>query len=282
MAAGPLRRTLVAIGAVVTDETGLRMKRTVLLACLPLCLAEAGQSQVLVDRPVQLTGTDQEAQVRGITTSAIGEHPLNASVEQEGMFRAANAVFSEVWTVSLPMLSQAEAGTVIHLVAPAMWNDVVLLSVNGAAPLPLLMPADGILVPATPVAGAPLTVVHAGDHYQQLDGSTHLLRACPDGMSAVNDQYCIDQVERPLAAFLDAVSTCAALGRRLCSWAEHHAACTRRVELGLENMNNDWEWTNNTSNEDNSVRMVAFGSCTNAGNRLLTAAPATFHCCFTR
>lgn len=101
-------------------------------------------------------------------------------------------------------------------------------------------------------------------------------------MSAVNDQYCIEQVERPLATFLDAVSTCASLGRRLCSWAEHHAACTRRVELGLENMNNDWEWTNNTSNEDNSVRMVAFGNCTNAGNRLLTAAPATFHCCFTR
>lgn len=258
------------------------MVRPALLSCLSLLLATAGPGQVRVDRPVQLSGTASDAQVFGIVPSVDGEDPLNTQGEQAGTFRTATVTYTDVWTVSLSALSQAEAGTVIHLVAPAEWNDAVFLAVNGAPPLPLLMPSDGLLMPATPEPGEPLTVVHAGDHYQQLDGAVHRVRPCPDGMSAVNEQYCIEQLERPVASFLDAVTACAALGRRLCSWAEHYAACARRVELGLENMNNDWEWTNNTSNEDNSVRMVAFGSCTNAGNRLLTAAPATFHCCFTR
>jgi hypothetical protein len=281
MVAGRPLPTPAGIGAAVTDEPRVRM-RPVLTACSLFLLAGSIQGQVRSDRPVQLNGTPQQAQLLGISASTTGVAPLNAQGEQQGVFRMANAVFTDTWSVTLPSLPQAAAGTVMHLVPPAAWNGPVFLSVNGAPPLPLLMPADGMLVPALPAPGQPMTVVHAGDHYQQMDGTVHGVLPCPDGMSAVNEQYCIEQVERNAAPFLDAASTCASLGRRLCSWAEHHAACTRRVELGLGNMNNDWEWTNNTSNEENSVRMVAFGSCTNAGNRLLTAAPATFHCCFTR
>jgi hypothetical protein len=101
-------------------------------------------------------------------------------------------------------------------------------------------------------------------------------------MATVNEQFCIEPANRP-AALLDAASvSCANLGRRICSWAEFHAACARQGELGVSTTSNDWEWTNNTANEDLNARVVKLNDCGSAGTRNAVTVAAPFRCCYTR
>lgn len=240
-------------------------------------------AQVTVDRPIILNGTSNEArQVTGLAPDTDPGAALNTSTERSGLHRYSLPTPSTTWSIDLASLPDAVAGTQLNLVVPDGEDAAVLVSVNGAEALPLEWMSGLPVLGSELQAGGTISVVHSGTSYQMLSGASRRIRNCPVDMIAVNTQFCVDTAESAATDFVQASLACAALGKRMCSWAEHHAACADRIVLGLSAMNDGWEWTNNTSNEDNSVRMVGYSTCTNAGNRLMTGPAAAYHCCFTR
>lgn len=239
-------------------------------------------SQTYTDRPLVIAdGPLEQRQLLGAPASSAPTEVLSSATEQAGVHRFNASVSSSTWDVPLVSLTDARPGTQLVLIAPEMGSEAVLIGLNGNLPLPLeWVPGEAVL--GTDLdAGTAVSVIYTGSSFQMLNGAELRRRDCPSGMAAVNTQYCIDQNENTASDLVQASITCATAGKRLCYWGEYHAACVVSASLGITSMTDNWEWTNNTSNEDNSVRRVGYGSCTNAGNGLMTGS-ATFHCCFTR
>ncbi|MCW5898864.1 MAG: hypothetical protein KIT10_06305 [Flavobacteriales bacterium] len=248
-----------------------------LLGCGTAC------AQVRVDRAVTLTGTlTEDRQVLGLPASTSPWRVLSAATEQDGTHRFADPVAGAVWQAEVPSLPEGPVvGTQLIIRAPGPLKTQVQLQVNGLGPFPLTLQGQ---VPFTGEAlseGEPLSLVFDGTGFQVLNGTLRTLRACPDDMVAVNDAYCIDQVQHATAFWYDAVLACASEGKRLCSWGEFYVACTYREELGVPDLFGDSEWTNNTANFSNVVRVVG-AFCQGAGAATTTSTPRAYHCCLTR
>jgi hypothetical protein len=257
------------------------MRNTALL--LAALFASSGFAQLEVDRPLQLEGpTPLTRQVTGLDTIAALGAVLTAAVEQQGSHRHALAEAGSVWSASIPALDAPQPGTHITIAVPDGAAGEAWLQVNGGAAEPLIL-APGVPFDATGASsGTVLSLVHNGSAWQVMNGRQDALIACPPEMAAVNGQFCVERAQRPSAIMPDAVAACAAQGKRLCTWGEFVAACQRRTALGLLNPSSDWEWTGNSANEENSVRMVRLANCTSAGTRFLTGPAGPYRCCLSR
>jgi len=247
------------------------------LVCINVTWAQTRMDKSLIIAD----GTEVQRQVTGVPGSTVQQEILATSTEQQGEHRFSTGSTSNSWEIILPSLTEPSPGTQLVLIAPEMGPGAITLVVNGAPALPLEWAPGDVLLGSAIDAGVPLSVVHTGSAYQVLNGAELRIKDCPAGMVAVNTQYCIDLSENVASDFVQASITCASSGKRLCYWGEFHSACVVSGALGITGMTDNWEWTNNTSNEDNSVRRVGYGSCTNAGNGLMTGS-ATYHCCYTR
>lgn len=254
--------------------------RIALLALLPPL---ASAAQIEVDHTIILDGAaSEERQVTGLEPSQAPGDALTAGTEQEGALRYAEPSAGSVWNVTLPGLDEPMAGTHITLKVPTGVAGAVMIQLNGGAESPVEWE------PGTPVdagelqEGFILSLVYNGDAWQAMNGRVHQLRQCPGTMVPVNGQFCIDPFQRSATDFATAVNNCATASRRMCTWGEFIAACQHRTELGLQNPSSDWEWTNNSANEANNVRMVKLSNCELAGTRHMASPPAPYRCCFTR
>lgn len=245
----------------------------------------AAQAQVFSDRPLILTGSAvTERQVTGLEAPQIGADLQTAGVEGPGQYRVAGTVSGNSWSAELPALSVPQAGTQVVLRTPLTLPGSITLLLNTSGPYAVLM-GDGSALDGTDLAeGLFLSLVFDGSAFRVLNGAADLPRTCSTGLVPVNRQFCMETAQRTPKNFFDAALECHADGLRLCRWGEFYAACTRATELGLLQMTDGWEWTNNSSNEDNSVRIVgASGQCMSAGNALASgSADRTFRCCSSR
>ena len=240
--------------------------------------------QVHVDKPIILTGnTPTSRQFEGIDPTVIPAEAQSATVEQSNAHRLALAGAGPVWSGAITGLDGAPtAGTNIVVVPPAApGSGVVYLSVNGAGPFAVLTRPGTPLLAETLNGMTPLSLVFDGADFHLMNGGAHLLRDCPPGMLAVTRQFCVEQDERPPVSFYEAARICALDNKRLCSWGEWYDACQRRVELGLLNMNNNWEYVDDTANEDLSVRIVG-PSCGQCGAWYVSNPYQAYRCCSTR
>ena len=241
-------------------------------------------AQVLVDKPIVLDGAgpDQQ-QVTGAEPTPEAGAILVTTTEVAGSHRHSTPSDAATWMIDLPAAPGVpQAGTHLLVRVPAAGAGPLALMVNGAGPYGVERSPGEPLDGSTLLTGQELSLVFDGSVFQTLNGTTRTRRPCPSGMVTVNEQFCIEPANRP-AALLDAASvTCANLGRRICSWAEFHAACARQGELGVSTTSNDWEWTNNTANEDLNARVVKLNDCGNAGTRNAVTVAAPFRCCYTR
>jgi hypothetical protein len=246
-------------------------------------LACTAMGQVEIDRPVELIGASAaERQVTGLDTVASASAALTAHVEQSGSHRHAFAASGTVWSVSIPALTAPQPGTHITVAVPEGSTGEAWIAVNASDPAAIIL-APGIMLDATGLeTGYVLSLVHNGSEWQVMNGLLDRLGACPADMAAVNGQFCIERAQRTSLLMVDAVAVCAAQGKRLCTWGEFVAACQRRADLGLLNPSSDWEWTGNSSNEENNVRMTKLSNCTMAGHRNMTGPAAPYRCCLTR
>ncbi|MEZ4739553.1 MAG: hypothetical protein R2818_09435 [Flavobacteriales bacterium] len=259
-------------------------RRTIIAMSLVLCSAAELSAQVSVDGPILLTGTtNEDRQVTGLPSSTGPDHVLTAGVVQGGAAEYAAAVNGTSWNIDLPAFGTSpSAGTHLIVRAPAPSAGPIQLQLNGSGPYPVLrglQPMNGTEL----TEGRLLSLVFDGSAFQVLNGKADQRRDCPTNMVDVNGQFCMELTERGSTDFFTAALNCSAQDRRMCSWSEFHVACLRATELALTGMTNNWEWTNNTANEDNSVRVVGSGSCISAGNGIsVGSVPRTYRCCYTR
>lgn len=244
-------------------------------------LGALSHAQVIVDKAVILDGPS--GRVRGLESSIAPGAALNAETLQTNAAQTASTVAGNTWTIDLPAFGPTpDNGAQLVVEVPMLSDEPVGIILNGNGPLPLLH--EGVPMNGTElVAGSLLSIVLANGNFHVLNGSHDLRRACPSGTVLVNDQYCIEPTEHGSGDYFQAGLACAASGLRLCTWAEFVLACDRSLELQLTGMTNSWEWTNNTSNEDNSGRIAGLNSCVSAGNWLSTgSSPIAYRCCYTR
>lgn len=262
----------------------LQSMKKLLLCLFTAAACFSAAAQVQVDRRIELTGADDAArQVTGLDTTTAPGQALTAAVAQRGEYRHAVASPGAAWSVQLPSLNDLQAGTHITIAVPGE-NPAgdAFLQVNGGSLLPVVW-APGVPLDASTVdEGMVLSLVFNGSEWQRMNGIDDRLRPCPPEMSAVNGQFCVDRAQRSSQPFDVAANICAAESKRLCSWGEFIAACQRRTALGLLNPSSDWEWTGDSANEENSVRMVKLANCTSAGTRNMFTPAAPYRCCLTR
>jgi hypothetical protein len=256
-----------------------------LLHMLLAVLLGAGLSaQVRVDRPINLTGsTAGDRQVHGVPDSTTAQDLMNSAVEVAGSHRTATAQAGNVWAIQLDALAQAPAaGTHVLVHAPAPAGGPVQLTVNGHGPYDVRYGDGGMLEGSAIPAGSVLSLVHDGTAFQVTNGTGSTLRPCPAGTVAVNEQFCVQQQRHPEQLFFfDAIEACGAQGLRLCTWGELYLACANSSALGIAQLPGGWEWTDQTANEQGSVRIATNGSCFQASTSLTTVA-RYLRCCASR
>lgn len=250
-----------------------------------LALAGALRAQVAIDKSIQLVAPDEsQRQVIGVPTLAEPSAVQAADQEQSNAHRIAPVtVQAAVWVANIESLTSSPApGTHIVVIAPEQpAAGEVQVMVNGNGPFEVVHRIGDPLIGDDIAAGSPLSLVFDGTRFHALSGSAHRRRDCPEGMKAVTDQFCTEIDERTAEPFFDAALTCTQAGRRLCTWGEWINACQLRTSLGLLNMINNWEFTDDTANEDNTVRFAG-PSCTQAGTFLVNNGGQAYRCCLTR
>jgi len=263
----------------------MNMTNAYRLVLFLLCWPVVGAAQVQIDGPLRATGsTPVDRQVTGLQEPVIAGAPQTAGIEQSGAHRVAEPLPGATWVVTLPLLSVApQPGTHVVVKAPAATNGPVALAVNGNGPYALitnsLQPING----ETIVPGTMLSLVFDGTAFQTMNGEGYARRTCPEGSAAVNEQFCMEIDQHPASNLYQAMLSCGDQGMRLCTWGEFYAACVNAATLGLNAMTNDWEWTNDASNEIGSARVVGLGSCGAAGNSIVVnSIDRSFHCCWSR
>ncbi len=257
-----------------------------LLPLLPLLFLSALVSaQVMVDRPVLLTAPmPEDRQITGLPDTVRNDAVLTAATERKGHYRLASPGTGNVWSITLDALTTAPvAGTHLVVIAPPPTSGDVDLLVNGHGPYALLASAGVRAAGDAIPAGTALSVVMDGTAFQILNTDVRPLRPCPEGTVAVNDRLCIEVAEHGAVDFFAAAGTCGTQGMRLCGWGEFVVACQQADAIGMLNVADNWEWTNDASNENNCARVVGAGSCLSAGNAFVTEnIPRAFRCCYTR
>ncbi len=245
-------------------------------------------AQIKVDRAIELNSTDPaQRQITGVPSIVAPDAVINAATELNNAHRSSEPAGGALWQIDLQGLDQAPIpGTQLLVRSPAPMNGSLQVMVNEHGPFNVTYGnatnIDGNWIPE----GTILSIVFDGNGFQLMNGSPRIPRGCPEGLVAVNEQFCIQVDRSPQQEFWDSIQTCGSQGLRLCSWGEFYSACTDAAVLGLQNMPSVWEWTNNTANEDYGVRIAGNGTCAAAATGIATtgdpSAAKYFRCCFTR
>ncbi|MCB9170769.1 MAG: hypothetical protein H6597_03700 [Flavobacteriales bacterium] len=260
------------------------------VALIVIFIAFKAQAQILVDRPIVLSGaTDQQHQVTGLSDATATGDALNERTARSAGYRyvEANGTAAHwdlapdpAWTDTLP------AGADLIVRVMQINTGPVDALVNGLGPFPVVKEAGGLLDSADLVPGRMAQLVFDGTVFQLIGQSspTSAPRPCPSGAVAVDDQFCIEVQQHDTMNFREAAITCGDLGGRLCTWGMYYVACAHATEFGIGDLSgDDWEWTNNSANGDGLVRVVGQYSCGSAATSNAMTPPArSFHCCFLR
>lgn len=244
-----------------------------------------GVAQIRVDRPIEFNSVDPEKrQLQGVPSQISPDAVLNADIELSGQHRIAQPASGSLWQIDLASVDQApSAGMHIIVKAPLPVNGPLQVMINEHGPFPIVHGPNTNVDAASVPDGTMLSLVYDGTAFQLMNGVGRSPLECPSGMIPVNDQFCISSAKfSEQLEFWDAIESCGAIGQRLCSWGEYYSACSNAAMLGIMDMPSGWEWTNQTANEDGSVRIAGNSNCTNATTSPPIGDPMFYRCCFTR
>ena len=241
-------------------------------------------AQVAVDKPIELSGAPGDRNVSGLPDGTATDHALNASTLQVGAYSYAVASGADALVVSLtPALASPIAGTNLLVKITAPNTGAVTIAVNGSSPYALRKNGSADLEAGDLQPGMMASLVFDGVLFHLTNARRIERRSCPSGFVQVNELYCIEPTAHDTVYLDDASLICGNLNARVCSWGEWYHACTQAGNLGLQNMGNQWEWTNSTANGVGAARVVGATSCTHAGvGPAYDTLARKFRCCYDR
>jgi len=245
---------------------------------LALCLcAGATMAQVLLDKSVHFTGTENERTVQDLAA------PTDAtSLLSVGTWVSGAAIWAEASNVgnTLQLTTQPatplQAGSILRFTASASIHGALLVQVDGATPKPLVRP-DGLPpVMGQVILGMVAEVFHDGIRFVLMNSASS---ECPPNTIQVNGRYCIDANAGPALGFYEAVDRCALRGGKLCRWDEYHHACAV-LGVQLQGMFNDWEWIDDTANHTHLASQAGRTTCMSQQTASSLVTPTSSRCCY--
>lgn len=105
-------------------------------------------------------------------------------------------------------------------------------------------------------------------------------KSCPQGFVQVNSNYCIETNESTATNYFQASANCIDKNAQLCNYAEWYFACYNSASLGISNMTNNYEWLDDTTNEDLQIRVVGSTACYIMANLNSTSGNLSYRCCY--
>lgn len=258
------------------------MKYTIALPLMVLC--SFAQAQLAVDKAIVLSGGAGARHVTGLPDGTGPDHALNAGALLAGNYLYCQASGTNVLTANTnPSFPVPVAGQNLMVAITAANSGPVTLAVNGAPAVGVLKNGGQPLETGDLQPGMVASLVFDGSAYQLTNARRIARRDCPSGFTQVTELYCIEPVSRDTVQLDSASFACGSIDARVCTWGEWYFACTKAGDLGLQNMGNQWEWTNSTANGVGAARVVGATSCTHSGTGpAFNAGPRRFRCCYDR
>lgn len=258
------------------------MKYAIALPIMVCC--SFAHAQLVVDKPILLSGGAGERHVAGLPDGTAPDHALNASALLAGNYLYCQASGANALTANTnPTFAAAVAGQNLLVVITAANSGAVTIAVNGTAAVDVVKNGGQPLEAGDLQPGMVASLVFDGSAYQLTNARRLARRDCPSGFTQVTDLYCIEPTAHD-TLYLDSASVvCGMMNARMCTWGEWYFACTQQGTLGLQNMGNQWEWTNSTANGVAAARVVGATSCTHAGvGPAYNTLARKFRCCYDR
>ncbi len=246
-------------------------------SCLLLCCGLALRAQVSVDTPVALTGPPSERAIDGIAAPVSGDAVITVegSVRSEWSWGTATVQGNAIALTTQPAFTAYRNGSLVRFVTPSTMNGAITLAVDGLPAADLVRP-DGLpITVGQMVQGRVCEVMYAEGRFVLLNAREV---GCPQGFLFVNANYCIEATSSPAVDWTVATDNCNNKGGQLCTWGEHHAACTL-LQGQFTNMFVDYEWVDDTSNHSHTANQVARVNCLQQRSGTLDV-PARVRCCY--
>lgn len=245
-------------------------------------LSVRSAAQIIIDHNIEMTnGQDTGRQIRGLAYPVDSSDAVNvAAIQNGGLMYSASTGINDLSVNLLPALNSYQVGLKINLQPQSVNTGPVTLEVNGLGPVPVTI-KNNFLKGGELKAGQIVTALYNGSSFEIISRTDY---DCPAGFVAVNENYCIESNERAAELYYGAVNVCYSMDARLCSWGEWYYAC-QNASLGLLNMTNNWEYTEDTSNHTHTAFIVGLGSCienTTNGGIPGNAVKYTYRCCFSK
>jgi len=276
--------------ATILCATARRSGRIAALVGLWAChaggMAVLGQWEVpgrlVLDGPAP-----EDRQVTGIAPPVSADAAMGLADVRALYVRTAAVTGGAVLLGALaPVPAGYAPGMLVTIVPDAANTGAVRLDLNGLGERPLRKSGGLELSPGDLSPGVPSMVVFDGTAFLLL-GDRPL--PCPAGFSAGSRQYCVADSSRAPLDMLQANLACAAIGARLCTWAEWVNAC--RTRPGFMGTVLDYEWVDHAANHTDRAKRVGFGvdgsvdvlgtGCQFGGHAPHTE-PWRFRCCMDR
>lgn len=216
-------------------------------------------AQVQVDRPLVITGSEEQRAVTGLSTPLVESAAVNVDVLSSGIVHWATANWNgdTLRLVMEPAVEMVRAGLLVRFLPPATNSGAAWLQLPGSGPRNLLR-HDGL-----PLAIGDLLVDHVAE-VLLANGNWVLLNAsrefCPPGSLPLNNRSCMEVNAVPGLKFYEAVEHCGKRGGKLCVWDEYAAAC---AVLGsqLNGMFVEWEWIDDAANHTHTTNQAGRFTC---------------------
>lgn len=252
-----------------------------------LLLYLSGISQVKVDNKLIFNSTDSTD--NKITNTAVPQESsqgVNAgTVSDDQLVVSPSTQSGDTVNVTLTIFPDTlKAGFMVRFAAADTNGNFTFLKINSLSPFSLKSGlnelVNGVFQP-----GDMVTCMFDGNNFQVISIDESF--TCPTGFVNVNDRYCIEKNERPLAYFQNAVNACGNRNARLCTWSEWQFACTQDGALGLNNMRTNFEFLNDASDHSEDVALIGNGGSCNSMDSVATSIISTsyrrnYRCCYSK
>lgn len=249
------------------------------LVVLILGTSLTGSAQVDLDRPLHLTGTEDQRRLDGLGPAQDGTAAVTveASVRDVWRWCQAQRIADTIELTVTPPIEVVRDGLLLRFLVPQDLSGGLWARVQGGTAHPLvrtdgLRPAWGQLT-----TGRIAEVLLAGGLFTLLNLPEP---ECPPGSLSVNANFCIDEASIANQLVYQAMDRCARRGGKLCTWDEYYAACTI-LGAQLAGMFNEWEWIDDTSNHTHTADQAGRFTCTSQRSQsVLLERVGETRCCY--
>jgi len=238
-----------------------------------------GVCQVNIDKPVIfMSPNDTSRQVLNVSTPTDPNDGVSVAAFRNGTVTHGSVVGTNTIQIDLTPDAQAYSnGMMLSFIAASTNTDTVFVSVDGLAPITVIR-QDGLpLDPSDILIGQVVALSYLNGNFILYSRQND---ECPLGAIKVNDTYCIQVNESGPVNFYDAVTSCHDQGGRLCKWDEYYYAC-QSADLNLQDMHNNWEWIDDTSDHSHTADQVNRWSCKSQHSEEgIISVAGHYRCCF--